>query len=66
MKLSPKAAPGVEQYAETAVESACQLADLTGPESWNAAVADDAWTRSTLSPSRCLCWGRRWRRISPR
>ncbi|MFE7927562.1 hypothetical protein ACFU6S_02290 [Streptomyces sp. NPDC057456] len=42
MKLSPKAMPGVEHYAETAAESACHLADLTGPDSWSAAAADDA------------------------
>ncbi|MFE7838638.1 hypothetical protein ACFU53_22030 [Streptomyces sp. NPDC057474] len=41
MKLAPNAAPGVEQYAETAVESACHLAGINGPESWNAAAADD-------------------------
>lgn len=34
--------PGVEQYAETAAESACHLADFTGPESWSPAAADDA------------------------
>ncbi|MFJ9026527.1 hypothetical protein ACIRPU_42280 [Streptomyces sp. NPDC102259] len=42
MKLSPNAMPGVEHYAETAAESACHLADSTGPESWSPAAADDA------------------------
>ncbi|MGW0926630.1 hypothetical protein ACWD3J_47710 [Streptomyces sp. NPDC002755] len=34
--------PGVEHYADTAAKSACYLADLTGPESWSPAAADDA------------------------
>ncbi|MEV5898366.1 hypothetical protein [Streptomyces sp. NPDC052127] len=34
--------PGVEHYAETAAESACHLADSTGPESWSSAAAGDA------------------------
>lgn len=42
MKLSPNAMPGVEQHAETAAESACHLADTTGPECWSPAAADDA------------------------
>ncbi|KPI22838.1 hypothetical protein ACGFZJ_41970 [Streptomyces sp. NPDC048253] len=42
MKLSPNAMPGVEQHAETAAESACHLADSTGPECWSPAAADDA------------------------
>ncbi|MEU9435044.1 hypothetical protein [Streptomyces sp. NPDC048252] len=42
MKLSPKAMPRVEHYAETAAESACHLADTAAPESWSPAAADDA------------------------
>ncbi|MEU3619807.1 hypothetical protein ABZ725_47110 [Streptomyces sp. NPDC006872] len=34
--------PGIEQYAETAAENACHLADATAPESWSSAAADDA------------------------
>ena len=40
--MSPRATPRVEQYAEQAVESACHLADMAGPEGWSAAAADDA------------------------
>lgn len=37
-----QAQPGVEQHAEQAVESACHLADTTGPGAWSAAAAEDA------------------------
>ncbi|SFN95343.1 hypothetical protein SAMN04487980_10405 [Streptomyces sp. cf124] len=41
MTLPPNAAPGVERYVESAAESACHLADITGPGSWSAAAVDD-------------------------
>ncbi|OLO25481.1 hypothetical protein PZ61_0238010 [Streptomyces sp. MNU77] len=36
-----RAAPGVEQHAEQAAETACHLADLAGPGGWSAAAAED-------------------------
>ena len=43
MELSSRAAPGVEKYAEHAVENACHLADAAcGAGGWSAAAADDA------------------------
>ncbi|MDX3025399.1 hypothetical protein [Streptomyces acidiscabies] len=36
-----QAQPGVEQRAEQAVESACHLADTTGPGAWSTAAAED-------------------------
>ncbi|MDX2939826.1 hypothetical protein [Streptomyces ipomoeae] len=42
MTLKLRATPGVEQYAETAIESACDLADTAGPDAWSKTVADDA------------------------
>ncbi|MDQ1022352.1 hypothetical protein [Streptomyces afghaniensis] len=41
MKLSVQAGPGVEKAAEQAVESACHLADLAGPNGWSTAAAED-------------------------
>ncbi|MFD4178198.1 hypothetical protein [Streptomyces anulatus] len=41
MELPDRAAPGVEQHAERAVETACHLADLAGPGDWSAAAAED-------------------------
>ncbi|EDY43219.1 hypothetical protein [Streptomyces sp. SPB074] len=41
MELLGRAAPGVERYAERAAEAACELADLAGPDGWNAAAAED-------------------------
>ncbi|MGW1252259.1 hypothetical protein [Streptomyces sp. NPDC002535] len=41
MELAERAAPGVEQYAELAAESACHLADAAGPGGWSAAAAED-------------------------
>lgn len=40
--LGRVAQPSVEQRAEQAVESACHLADATGPGAWSAAAAEDA------------------------
>ncbi|MGW1014514.1 hypothetical protein ACWD4X_31295 [Streptomyces termitum] len=37
-----RAAPGVEQHAERAVEAACGLADAAGPGGWSTAAAEDA------------------------
>lgn len=42
MKLSSQAAPGVERYAEHAIENACHLADAAGPGGWSTTAADDA------------------------
>jgi hypothetical protein len=42
MNLPLRAAPGVEQYAETAIESACDLAANAGPDAWSKTAADDA------------------------
>ncbi|MBB3081786.1 hypothetical protein FHS41_008344 [Streptomyces violarus] len=42
MELSAQAGPGVEKAAEQAVESACHLADLTRPDGWSTAAAEDA------------------------
>ncbi|MFD5328921.1 hypothetical protein [Streptomyces sp. NPDC127092] len=36
-----RAAPGVEQHAEQAVEAACKLADVAGPGGWSTAAAED-------------------------
>lgn len=36
-----RAAPGVEQHAERAAETACHLADITGPGGWSTAAAED-------------------------
>ncbi|MYR41283.1 hypothetical protein [Streptomyces sp. SID5910] len=36
-----RAAPGVEQHAERAADTACHLADLTGPGGWSTAAAED-------------------------
>ncbi|MEU3220153.1 hypothetical protein [Streptomyces sp. NPDC006971] len=41
MELAERAAPGVEQYAELAAETACHLADAAGPGGWSAAAAED-------------------------
>jgi hypothetical protein len=41
MDALERAAPGVEQHAELAVETACHLADLAGPGGWSAAAAED-------------------------
>ncbi|MFH8500549.1 hypothetical protein [Streptomyces coeruleorubidus] len=41
MELSAQAGPGVEKAAEKAVESACHLADLAGPEGWSTAAVED-------------------------
>ncbi|GAA2616332.1 hypothetical protein GCM10010304_82340 [Streptomyces roseoviolaceus] len=41
MELSAQAGPGVEKAAEQAVESACHLADLAGPNGWSTAAAED-------------------------
>jgi hypothetical protein len=41
MELSAQAGPGVEKAAEQAVESACHLADLAGPDGWSTAAAED-------------------------
>ncbi|CAM5559714.1 hypothetical protein [Streptomyces purpurascens] len=41
MELSAQGGPGVEKAAEQAVESACHLADLAGPNSWSTAAAED-------------------------
>ncbi|MBZ3918148.1 MULTISPECIES: hypothetical protein [Streptomyces] len=42
MESWERAAPGVEQHAERAAESACHLADLTGPGAWSTTAAEDA------------------------
>ncbi|MFI6530711.1 hypothetical protein [Streptomyces uncialis] len=42
MGLNARAAPGVEQRAELAVERACHLADAVTPTAWSAAAAEDA------------------------
>lgn len=49
MELSSRAAPGVDRYAEHAVENACRLAATAGiraatagPGGWSAAAVDDA------------------------
>ncbi|GGU06161.1 hypothetical protein [Streptomyces coeruleorubidus] len=41
MELSAHAGPGVEKAAEQAVESACHLADLAGPDAWSTAATED-------------------------
>ncbi|MFH9067539.1 hypothetical protein ACH4GM_41045 [Streptomyces coeruleorubidus] len=41
VELSAQAGPGVEKAAEQAVESACHLADLAGPDGWSTAAAED-------------------------
>ncbi|MFJ4745391.1 hypothetical protein [Streptomyces sp. NPDC088775] len=41
MELAERAAPGVEQHAELAAESACHLADAAGPGGWSAVAAED-------------------------
>ncbi|MER7407859.1 hypothetical protein ABT373_36655 [Streptomyces sp. NPDC000070] len=41
MELSAQAGPGVEKAAEQAVESACHLADLAGPDGWRTVAAED-------------------------
>ncbi|MFD6174805.1 hypothetical protein [Streptomyces coeruleorubidus] len=41
MELSAQAGPGVEKAAEQAVESACHLADLAGPDGWSTAAVED-------------------------
>ena len=41
MELAERAAPGVEQHAEQAAETACHLADAAGPGGWSTAAAED-------------------------
>ncbi|MEU3400710.1 hypothetical protein [Streptomyces filamentosus] len=42
MESWERAAPGVEQHAEQAVEAAWNLADVAGPGGWSTAAAEDA------------------------
>ncbi|WP_431776478.1 hypothetical protein [Streptomyces cucumeris] len=41
MELAERAAPGVEQHAEQAAETACHLADVASPGGWSTAAAED-------------------------